>query len=100
MRPRRCCCAPASTSTQGRAREAALQLRAGLAALLAEPTSGAGAAQREDLDAIAARRSEVERLADAALRRDIEPVEQAALAHVLGPVRAGPASPPACGPDV
>jgi hypothetical protein len=68
---------------QGRAREAVLQLRAGLAALLAEPTSGAGAAQREDLDAIAARRSEVERLADAALRRDIEPVEQAALAHVL-----------------
>jgi hypothetical protein len=51
---------------QGRAREAALQLRAGLAALLAELGPDAPTEQHKDLDALAERREAVERAANAA----------------------------------
>ena len=51
----------------GRGREAALQLRAGLAALLAELADDPGPDQEEDLAAVADRRAEVGRIAERAL---------------------------------
>jgi len=67
---------------QDRVREAALQLRAGLSALLAEPPS-AGAAQREDLATLRARRPDVDRLAEAALRDEVDAPDHALLADTV-----------------
>jgi hypothetical protein len=67
---------------QGRNREAALQLRAGLAALLAEAPH-LGAAHRDDLAALRERESEIERLASAALRGDLDAEGEETLADTL-----------------
>jgi hypothetical protein len=66
-----------------RTREAALQLRAGLDALLAELPGRAGPEQEDDLTALAARRDPVNGAAAAALRGDPSPEEAAALAETL-----------------
>jgi hypothetical protein len=68
---------------QGRDREAALQLRAGLSALLAEVAPEVGAAHEEDLAALREREPEVERLASAALRGEAEPGGQRLIADTL-----------------
>jgi hypothetical protein len=68
---------------QGREREAALQLRAGLSALLAEPAPGAGAADADDIAELRAREADVERLSAAALRGDAEPEGGTTLADTL-----------------
>lgn len=62
---------------QGRAREAALQLRAGLASLVAE----LGA--REDVTELRDRQPELARIADRALREDVDPDRVALLADTL-----------------
>ena len=64
---------------QGRTREAALQLRAAIAALLAEPEERAGDAQRDDLAKLRAGEPDLEAVAAAALRSDIEPDRRARL---------------------
>jgi hypothetical protein len=68
---------------QGRVPEAALQLRAGLEALLAELSSGATPGQREDLAALRERHQEVGAAAVAALRGELDPARAAALADTL-----------------
>lgn len=56
---------------QGRNREAALQLDAGLRALLAAASEGAGARQREDIEALRVREPEVAAAAADALRGEL-----------------------------
>jgi hypothetical protein len=68
---------------QGRGLEAALQLRAGLSALLAEAAPGLGPAHEDDIAALREREPEVERLASAALRGEADPADRATLADIL-----------------
>jgi hypothetical protein len=68
---------------QRRPREAALQLRAGLEALLAELRGGATARQAEDLAALEARRSGVERAARSALQDELDADGEAAVRESL-----------------
>jgi hypothetical protein len=68
---------------QGRDREAVLQLRAGLSALLAEAAPGLDAAHEDDLAALREREAEVERLASAALRGEADAGERATLADTI-----------------
>lgn len=68
---------------QGRAREAAVQLRAGLTALLAEAAPTVGAAHEEDLAALRERESEVERLASSAVRGEADAEGEATIADTL-----------------
>ena len=68
----------------GRFREAALELRGGVEALLAEVGASAGPRQDEDLAALGARRAELEAIAAAALRNDPSEAQRAALGDALG----------------
>ncbi len=68
---------------QRRPREAALQLRPGLDALLAEVPDRAGPGQDEDLARLQDRRDSVGRIADAALRGDPSPEQTDELAETL-----------------
>ena len=69
---------------QGRPREAALQLRAGLQALLAELPGSAGADQAEDLAALRERLESTAEAADEALAGEL-PAERAdEVAETLG----------------
>jgi hypothetical protein len=68
---------------QGRAREAALQLRVGLEALLRELSADAGAGVREDLDALESKRQGVVEAANEALRGELEAERVTALGEVL-----------------
>ncbi|HEX6752782.1 MAG TPA: hypothetical protein VF093_04255 [Solirubrobacterales bacterium] len=68
----------------GRAREAALQLRVGLEALLVELKGAlADPGHEEDMAAIAARRGETGDLANHALRDDLDPAQLKALHELL-----------------
>lgn len=67
---------------QGRPREAALQLEAGVPALIAE-LSAAEAPRREDVEALRGRETEVRRLARAAREGKLEPNAETAIAHVV-----------------
>jgi hypothetical protein len=67
---------------QGRPREAALQLEAGLPALIAE-LSAAEAPRREDVEALRGREAEVERLARAAREGDLDAAAENVIAHVV-----------------
>lgn len=68
---------------QGRAREAALQLRTGLDALLAELPGKAGPGQEEDLAALSASRDAIAAIADEALRGELEPAQAGELRETL-----------------
>jgi len=67
---------------QGRTREAALQLRAGLDALLAEPRQS-GASQAEDLAALEQRQGAIARAAQVALGGDLDDAVAAQLREAL-----------------
>ena len=69
---------------QGLPREAALQLRIGLDALLAELPGRAGPDQEEDLAALSAGRESVRRAAEEALRGPLSPGRSAEVAETLG----------------
>ena len=66
-----------------RPREAALQLRIGLDALLAEIDPGGEGEQRDDLAALEGRREAVGRVAEAALRGDLSPDDLASVSEAL-----------------
>ncbi|MGH2964350.1 MAG: hypothetical protein ACRDMH_03075 [Solirubrobacterales bacterium] len=68
---------------QGRDREAALQLRAGLEALLAEPPKSTGPDQEEDLAALEASRDATVAAAEQALRGGLAPERTAELGETL-----------------
>ena len=68
---------------QGRPREAALQLRVGLEALLAELREGAGTDQQEDLAALEDRRGETVRAAEEALDGELSPERTEEIAETL-----------------
>jgi hypothetical protein len=67
----------------GRGREAALQLRVGLDALLAEVAESPGPDQADDLAELEARRSTAVQVAGRALRDDLEPEQLAELEATL-----------------
>lgn len=69
---------------QGRAREAALQLRIGLDALLAELPGRAGPDQDEDLAALEQRREPTRQIAEEALEGELAPEQQEEIADTLG----------------
>jgi hypothetical protein len=68
---------------QGRAREAALQLRVGLEALLRDTGEGGGGRQADDLASLAQRRDRVVEAANQALRHDPDPARVADLEETL-----------------
>jgi hypothetical protein len=67
----------------GRLREAALQLRVGLEALLAEPREGAADAERKDLEALDERRSITGETANEALAGDLSDDRAAEVAETV-----------------
>jgi hypothetical protein len=69
---------------QGLLREAALQLRIGLDALLAELPGRAGPDQEDDLAALSAQRQSVHRAAEAAVRGPLPADRGGELAETLG----------------
>jgi hypothetical protein len=68
---------------QGRAREAALQLRVGLEALLRDGGESAGGRQADDLASLAQRRDGVVKAANQALRGDPDPARVAELEETV-----------------
>jgi hypothetical protein len=68
---------------QGHAREGALQLRAGLDALLAELPEQAGPDQEEDLAALRERRETTARAAEEALGAELSPERTGEVAETL-----------------
>ena len=79
----------------GRDREAALQLRVGLEALLVELKEAlADPGHEEDMATLSERRSEAGEAANAALQGDLTREQARAGARAAGDLRAGPAPPP------
>jgi hypothetical protein len=68
---------------QGRHREGALQLRAGLESLLVEMAPRAGPSQRDDLAALEQRRDAVEAAAESALAGDLDDARAAGMRETL-----------------
>ena len=79
----------------GRDREAALQLRVGLEALLAElPGAVSDPGHDEDMATLHERRGEAGEAANAALRGELDAASRAERGRAARDLRAGPAPPP------